>query len=120
PMAGASNKRNIYYSTLADCEFISAPGSGKGLVGEDSRGREDARMKDIDSDHNIYFCKADPSLGDRTLVKLQRDGVDANSQVVDPMFVDAENGDFRFKPGSPALEMGIAPFDVSKVGLRTE
>ncbi len=120
PMAGASNKRNIYYSTLADCEFISEPGSGKGLVGEDSRGREDARMKDIDSDHNIYFCKEDPSLGDKTLVKLQRDGVDANSQVVDPMFVDAENGDFRFKPGSPALEMGIAPFDVSKVGLRTE
>ncbi|WP_044254940.1 right-handed parallel beta-helix repeat-containing protein [Rhodopirellula sp. SWK7] len=120
PMAGASNKRNIYYSTLADCQFISEPGSGKGLVGEDSRGREQARMKDIDSDNNFYYCKADPSLGESTLKKLQRDGVDTNSQSVDPMFVDPENGDFRFRPGSPALEMGILPIDVSEIGLRTE
>ena len=77
-------------------------------------------MKDIDSDHNIYFCKADPSLGEKTLEKLQHDGVDANSRAVDPLFVDPENGDFRFKPDSPALKMGIVPFDMSKVGLRTD
>ena len=117
PMSGASNKKNIYYSTLADCTFISEPGAGKGLVGEDRRGRTPARMKDLDSDHNIYFCRADPNLGEKTLKKLQSDGVDANSRSGDPMFVDPENGDFRFKPGSPALEMGIVPFDVSKSGL---
>ena len=119
PSTGASNKRNIYYSTLADCTFISEPGSGTGLVGEDRRGRVPARMKDFDSDHNIYFCRADRSLGEKTLGRLQRDMVDANSRAVDPMFVDPENGDFRFQPGSPALEMGIVPFDLAKVGLRT-
>ena len=53
------------------------------------------------------------------LKKQHRDGVDANSLAVDPLFVDPENGDFRFKPGSPALKLGIVPIDLSKVGLRT-
>ena len=119
PMKGATNKRNIYYSTLADCTFIAEPGGGKGKVGEDRRGRVPARMKDIASDDNIYFCKADPKLGENTLEKLQGDGVDANSRSVDPMFVDPENGDFSFQSGSPALELGIVPFDVSKAGLRS-
>ena len=119
PMTGASNKRNIYYSSLADCTFISEPGGGTGKVGEDRRGRVAARMKDMDSDHNIYYCKADNSCSDTVLKKLQDDGVDANSQAVDPMFVDPENGDFRFKPNSPALKMGIVPFDTSEAGLRT-
>ncbi|WP_411825224.1 right-handed parallel beta-helix repeat-containing protein [Luteolibacter sp. AS25] len=117
PMDGAANQRNIYYSTGAECHFISEPGAGKGKVGEDSRGRVPARMKDIESDHNIYFSKADSSRGEATLKKLQADGVDANSLAVDPMFVDPENGDFRFKPGSPALKLGITPLDLSKVGL---
>lgn len=117
PMKGASNKRNIYYSSLADCTFISEPGAGTGKVGEDRRGRVPARMQDIDSDSNIYFCKVDSSPGDKTLGKLQRDGVDASSLSIDPMFVDPENGDFRFKPDSPALRLGIAPFDMSRVGL---
>jgi len=119
PMTGASNKWNIFYSSLADCTFIPEPSSGRGNVDEDSRGREPARMKDIDSDDNIYYCKAERGLGEKTLEKLQSDGVDANSRAVDPMFVDPENGDFRFKAGSPALEMGIVPIDLSKVGLQS-
>lgn len=118
PMNGASNKRNIFYSFSKGCTFIAEPSEGKGLVGEDSRGRVPARMKDIDSDYNIYFCKEDPGVGEKTLAKLQGDGVDANSSVVDPLFVDPENGDFRFKPGSPALKMGILPIDISRVGLQ--
>ena len=119
PMEGARNKRNIYYSTLADCTFISEPAVGKGKVGEDRRGRVAARMKDIHSDYNIYFCKADNSRSDGVLEKLQGDGVDTNSRALDPMFVDPEDGDFRFKPNSPALKMGIIPFDMSRVGLRS-
>ena len=120
PMKGASNKRNIYYSSLADCTFIAEPGGGKGNVGEDRRGRVPARMKDIASDNNIYFCKADQSISDKVLKKLQADGVDGNSRAVDPMFVDPENGDFSFKQGSPALELDIIPLDMSKAGLRSD
>lgn len=118
PSKGASNQRNIFYSTKDDCTFISEPSEGKGKVDEDSRGRETARMADMDSDFNLYFCKADGEVGQKTLEKLQRDGVDGNSRAEDPLFVDPENGDFRFKPGSPALAMGILPIDVSEIGLR--
>ena len=54
-----------------------------------------------------------------TMKKQQGDGVDVHSLVVDPLFVDPENGDFSFKLGSPALEMGIVPIDFAKVGLRS-
>ena len=118
PMNGASNKRNIFYSSSADCTFISEPGAGRGSVGEDRRGRAAARMEDIESDHNIYFCKADRSRSDNVLKRLQSDGVDANSLAVDPMFVDPANGDFRLKPDSPALKLGIVAIDLSQVGLR--
>ena len=49
----------------------------------------------------------------------QADGVDAHSLAVDPLFLDPENGNFRFKSGSPALEMGIVPIDLARVGLRS-
>jgi hypothetical protein len=52
------------------------------------------------------------------LKKQRSDGVDAHSQAVDPLFIDPENGDFRFKPNSPALKMGIVPIDLSEIGLR--
>ena len=119
PMEGASNKRNLFYSSSPDCTFISEPGVGRGRVGEDRSGRVAARMKDIESNHNIYFCKVDRSRGDNVLKKLQSDGVDANSRAVDPMFFDPENGDFRLMPNSPALRLGFVPIDWSKVGLRS-
>ena len=121
PMEGASNKRNIFYSFSEGSTFIAQPPPGKGLVGEDSRGRVAATMKDVDSDFNIYYCKADNSLAEKALNSLQKkDNSDLNSLATDPLFVDIENGDFRFKPDSPALEMGIKQIDISKIGLRTE
>ncbi|WP_083194712.1 right-handed parallel beta-helix repeat-containing protein [Wenyingzhuangia fucanilytica] len=119
PMNGASNKHNIFYSSLfSDPRFITQPKPGKGLVGEDSRGRVAATMKDVDSDFNIYFCKADNSVADKILELLQKeDGADVNSLSTDPLFIDPENGDFRFKPNSPAIKMGMIPIDISKIGL---
>jgi len=120
PSNGATNKRNIFYSTFETCTFITEPKEGKGLVGEDSRGRVPARIKDVDSDYNIYFNKVDISIAEKRLAKSQADGVDKNSKATDPMFVDPENGDFRFKPDSPALKMGILPIDISKIGLQNQ
>ena len=86
---------------------------------EDSRGREPATMKDVDSDFNIYFNKPDNSVAEKALKRLQdSDDSDQNSLATDPLFVAIEKGDFRFKPDSPALKMGIKPIDVSKIGLR--
>ncbi|MDO6597929.1 right-handed parallel beta-helix repeat-containing protein [Oceanihabitans sp. 2_MG-2023] len=120
PSNGATNKKNIFYSTTESVTFLTEPKAGKGLVGEDSRGRVPARIKDVDSDYNIYFCKADNSIAEERLKKSQTNGVDYNSKAVDPMFVDPENGDFRFKPNSPAIKMNILPIDLSKIGLRNQ
>jgi hypothetical protein len=45
-------------------------------------------------------------------------GLDKDSVVADPLFVDPDKGDFTLKPDSPALKLGFQPIDVSKVGIR--
>lgn len=118
PMKGATIKRNILYSCGKETEFINELPPGGGQGSEDRRGRTLAQLKDIDSDYNIYFSTVDRDLGEKTLKKNQGEGVDKHSQAIDPMFVDPENGDFRFKPDSPALKMGIVPINLSEIGLR--
>lgn len=117
PLTGATIKKNIFYSTGNVEEFINELPPRGNNKSEDRRGRALARAKDADTDYNIYFAAGDSAKGQDVLVKQRADGVDKNSQSVDPMFVDPESGDFRFKPDSPALKMGIIPIDVSKAGL---
>ena len=120
PMTGAAIKRNILYSSNQVTTFIDELPAGKGRTAEDRRGRGLARSKDADTDYNIYYCSADRELGKAMLEKQQSDGVDSHSEAVDPLFVDPQNGDFRFQHNSPALKMGIVPIEISEIGLRTE
>lgn len=118
PMTGAVIQRNILYSTGRDTTFIDELPPGKGRVSEDRRGRALARAIDAETDRNIYFCADGRDLADQFLAKSQAGGIDKNSRVVDPLFVDLEGGDFRLHPESPAREMGIVSIDVSEMGLR--
>ena len=120
PLTGATIKHNIFYSSTEICTFIHQLSPGRGAKTEDRRGRLLASSKQADTDLNIYFCAADPRLGETMLARQQSDGVDAHSLAVDPLFVDPSNGDFRLRPNSPALKMGIKPLDLSKVGLVDE
>ena len=43
---------------------------------------------------------------------------DEHSIVADAMFVDAANGDFRVKEGSPALKLGFVNFPMDQFGVR--
>ncbi|MBA7695482.1 hypothetical protein ES703_104110 [subsurface metagenome] len=52
-----------------------------------------------------------------TFKEWQERGHDTDSIIADPMFIDAENFDFRLKPNSPALRTGFKPFDYSKAGV---
>ena len=47
----------------------------------------------------------------------QKKGQDVNSVIADPLFVDPAKRDFRLKPGSPALALGIKSIDVSSMGV---
>ncbi|MCX7013474.1 MAG: right-handed parallel beta-helix repeat-containing protein, partial [Candidatus Sumerlaeota bacterium] len=72
-------------------------------------------------DHNLYF-RADGQpieFGKLSFEQWQAErGQDKNSRIADPMFVDPDHGDFTLKPGSPALQLGFQPIDLSHVGPR--
>ncbi|MCX7872599.1 MAG: right-handed parallel beta-helix repeat-containing protein [Verrucomicrobiae bacterium] len=53
----------------------------------------------------------------KTLKEWQSNGKDEGSIITDPGFVNAQNYDFRLKPGSPVFKLGFKPFDYSKAGV---
>jgi len=112
PLTGGAYQRNILYHPGSKTEFYREI--------KNFRVPNGAYAKDADTDHNIYYCAQDLSVSNAVLKQKQSEGVDANSMVTDPLFVDPSNGDFRFKPGSPAAKLGIVPLDLSQVGLLRE
>lgn len=71
---------------------------------------------------NLYWnASGKPVLfGKKTVAEWQAMGQDTNSLFIDPLFVDAERGDFRVRPGSPAAKIGFEPWDLSEIGPRAE
>jgi hypothetical protein len=58
------------------------------------------------------------SEGYATFAEWQAHGMDEGSVVMDPGFVDPENGNFDLRPDSPAIAFGFRPIDISDVGPR--
>jgi hypothetical protein len=54
------------------------------------------------------------------LLKYSQNGCDANSLVGDPLFLDAENGDYRVRDNSPALLLGFTNFPMDDFGVVSE
>ena len=52
------------------------------------------------------------------LAASRRHGVEAGSVAGDPLFVDPAKGDFRVRPGSPALALGFENFPMDRFGVR--
>jgi hypothetical protein len=46
----------------------------------------------------------------------QADGMDRNSIIADPLFLDPANDDYRLKPESPAWQLGFKRIPVGKIG----
>jgi hypothetical protein len=73
-----------------------------------------------DWDHNLYWHTNGAEalrFYRRTFDEWQALGLDAHSHIADPQFANAARHDFRLKPGSPALALGIQSLDFSRVGL---
>ncbi len=61
-------------------------------------------------DANVYWHQKEGVAGKMlALLRERGEGNDAASVAADPMFVDPLHGDFSFRPGSPAVALGIHP-----------
>ena len=71
-------------------------------------------------DKNVYWRSdgGEVRCGDRTFSEWQQRGMDKNSQLVDPGFVDAAHDDYRLRADSPARALGIESVDVRGAGPR--
>lgn len=71
-------------------------------------------------DHNVYWNAAGKPIvfpGNLDLDHWrEKQGQDRHSLVADPLFVNAENGDFRLEPNSPALDLGFQRLDAIDAG----
>jgi len=73
-------------------------------------------------DYNVYWDTStpQPDFAGRTFTEWQAEGQDVHSVLVDPKFVDPENGDFRLRADSPAPKLGFTSWDLSEVGPRDD
>ena len=118
PRDGATMTRNIFFHPAGKETFwLCREGKPRGNMSK--RGRRDGFENMDKMDGNLYYSP--PSDGEQEpedpLAKLRKDGYEINGAYADPLFVDWEAGDFRLRPDSPALKMGIKSIDLSEVGL---
>jgi hypothetical protein len=107
PLNGSIIRRNIILTVTPDQRFVGETrlhGSGR-----------TARLRDTESDENIYYRLADPNAGQIWLDTLQSFGVDNRSLCTDPGFVDANACNFNLKPDATALSIGFRPLPLDKM-----
>ncbi len=107
PLNGSVIKRNIFLTQKADENPISE-------MRIHGQGRK-ARLCDTDSNDNLFYCIDDPELSDQRLDAYQSFGTDTNSVSADPLFIDAENADFRLQDDSPAYRLGFQPLPLDRM-----
>ncbi|MBU2950883.1 right-handed parallel beta-helix repeat-containing protein [Tamlana agarivorans] len=111
PVAGSKVHHNI---------IVSHPDGG---IANNERPRKGQitnlpNLEDVDIDSNLYFNPSNPHWMDAHFERMRAIGKETSSLFGNPMFIDAQGGNFGFKPESPALKLGIEPLDVSKMGLK--
>ena len=108
PVDGSIIQRNVLFATTPGTKIYFQ----KGLDGPDPH------LRETKADRNLYWNTLDPTWAEQHFATERPHGIETNSTFADPMFIDPEQGDFRFRPGSAAEKLGIQPLDMRRVGLR--
>jgi len=93
---GSIIQRNVFYVTQKELIPVC---DGPKRVGE-----EQPRWTDTKADFNLYYNTKDPNWNKDRLAQLKKRGLEVNSIIADPLFVDVEHENFQFKENSPALK----------------
>lgn len=110
---GTRFEKNILFNPGEEQHFfVFEPRRGGG---DESPGVYDY-FNNSEVDNNLYYNTGQEN-STIPLNGLRDEGHDMNGMYADPMFIDWENGDFRLKPESPALKMGIKSIDVREAGI---
>ena len=115
PVDGARFERNVFYNSKPDeARFFAVSVPQTSTV--QARGVEVLAQMKIEN--NVYFNAAGAASKPPGLMEQMRvKGAGPHDVYEDPLFVDVEHGDFRFRSDSPVLKLGIKPIDLSDVGL---
>ncbi|MBU2929885.1 right-handed parallel beta-helix repeat-containing protein [Winogradskyella psychrotolerans] len=110
PVTGSKVHRNI---------IVSHPDGGNAYA---ERPRKDQttnlpNLMQTEMDSNLYYHPTNPNFMEAHFKRMRAAGKEESSRFAEPMFIDVAGENFGFKEGSPALELGIEPLDVSKMGL---
>ena len=105
---GSVLERNIFYNSNGAAVFYTF------AIGP----QQVAKSK---IEHNLYYCGGvQESSTPAFLQTLRAQGVASTDAYADPMFLELQPRDFRLRPDSPALKMGIKQIDLKDVGLRRD
>ncbi len=78
-----------------------------------------SKPEDCNADNNIFYCAENVDVANKYVESKRKDGIEKNSVIEDPLFMDVTNANFQLKPESPALKIGFKQIDMSKIGLKS-
>ena len=111
PVPGSKVHHNI---------IMSHPDGGKAYAERPRGGRtpnkSTPKLVTTEMDSNLYYHPTNSQWMDEHFLKMRAVDKEKTSQFGDPLFANPADGDFSFKPSSPALALGIEALDVSKMG----
>jgi hypothetical protein len=111
--AGSTLEHNVFYATMKGHALLSEEGTH-------TRNKTGSTLRQFSTvDRNLYWCTEDPRWAEEHFAKQRPHGIELGSRAADPQFEESSlERTFRFKPGSPALALGIRqPFDLKLAGL---
>jgi len=107
PLNGSVIQRNLFLTTTPDQRFVND-------LRIHGQGRK-ARLRDTESDWNLYWCLEDAEAGSRFLAEARSFGTDTNSLAADPGFQDPEAGNFHLKDGAAARALGFQDLPLERM-----
>lgn len=107
---------NITGSVVQNNVFVSKI-PGQNILYESCKDGLCSNFQGSDVNNNVFFNPNDPHWATAYLDKQRRIGNEKNGIFADPLFMDADSGNFTLKPGSPALERGFENINMEEIGL---